>query len=55
MFLIGEQDYYEPLGFGPADAVGVRVAGEPGERVHHMALIPDSRAPRGELRAWQSQ
>lgn len=54
MFLIGERDYYEPLGFGQADAVGVRVVGEPAERVHHMALIPDSRAPQGELRAWRN-
>jgi len=52
VFLVGEQDYYEPLGFAPADAVGVSVAGEPADRVHHMPLIPDSPAPRGELRAW---
>lgn len=50
MFLIGERDYYEPLGFGPADAVGVSVAGEPADRVRHMALRPDIPAPRGELR-----
>ena len=51
VFLVGERAYYEPLGFGPAAAVGVRVAGEPVDRVHHMPLIPDSPAPRGELRA----
>ena len=55
VFLVGERDYYEPLGFGPAAAVGVRVAGEPADRVHHMALIPDIPAPRGELRAWRPQ
>ena len=52
VFLVGERAYYEPLGFGPAAAVGVRVAGEPADRVHHMPLIPDNPAPRGELRAW---
>ena len=55
VFLVGERNYYEPLGFGPAAAVGVRVAGEPADRVHHMALIPDIPAPRGELRAWRPQ
>ncbi len=55
VFLVGERDYYEPLGFGPADAVGVSVAGEPGERVHHMALCPDIPAPQGELRPWPQQ
>ncbi len=55
VFLVGERDYYEPLGFGPAETVGVRVAGEPADRVHHMALAPDIPAPRGELRAWHPQ
>lgn len=55
VFLVGERDYYEPLGFGPAAAAGVRVAGEPADRVHHMALAPDIPAPRGELRAWHPQ
>ncbi len=50
VFLIGERAYYAPLGFGPAAAAGVSVAGEPADRVHHMALRPDSPAPRGELR-----
>ncbi len=53
VFLVGERAYYEPLGFGPAEAVGVAVAGEPAERVHHMALAPDIPAPQGELRAWR--
>ncbi len=53
VFLIGERDYYAPLGFGPAEAVGVSVAGEPAARVHHMTLAPDSPAPRGELRPRQ--
>ena len=53
VFLVGERHYYEPLGFGPAEAVGVSVAGEPAARVHHMALAPDSPAPRGELRPWR--
>ena len=52
VFLVGERDYYAPLGFGPADAVSVSVAGEPGERVHHMALCPGIPAPRGELQPW---
>ena len=55
VFLIGERDYYKPLGFGSADAVGVSVAGEPGERVHHMVLCPDIPVPRGELRPWPQQ
>ncbi len=55
VFLLGERDYYAPLGFGPAAAAGVRVAGEPADRVHHMALAPDIPAPRGELRAWHPQ
>ena len=55
VFLIGERAYYAPLGFGPADAAGVSVAGEPADRVHHMALIPDSPAPRGELQVWHPQ
>ena len=50
VFLIGERAYYAPLAFGPAEAVGVSVAGEPGDRVHHMALHPDLPAPQGELR-----
>ena len=53
VFLLGERDYYAPLGFGPAEAAGVSVAGEPADRVHHMALAPGSPAPRGELRPWQ--
>lgn len=52
IFLVGERAYYEPLGFGPAEAVGVSVAGEPADRVHHMALAPDIPAPRGELWPW---
>ena len=52
VFLVGERDYYAPLGFGPAKTVGVWVAGEPGDRVHHMALRPDIPAPQGELRPW---
>ena len=55
VFLVGERDYYKPLGFGPAAAVGVSVAGEPAHRVHHMPLIPNNPAPRGELRAWHPQ
>ena len=55
VFLVGERDYYAPLGFGPADAVGVSFAGEPADRVHHMALCPDIPAPRGELRPWPQQ
>ena len=50
VFLVGERDYYGPLGFSPAAAVGVSVAGEPADRVHHMALRADVSAPRGELR-----
>ena len=53
VFLIGERDYYEPLGFGPAEAVGVSVAGEPAARVHHMALPPGLSRAAGELRPWQ--
>ena len=53
IFLVGERAYYAPLGFGPAEAVGVSVAGEPAGRVHHMALAPDIPAPRGELWPWQ--
>ena len=52
VFLVGERDYYEPLGFGPAEAVGVRVAGEPAERVHHLALDPAVPAPSGALLPW---
>ena len=55
VFLVGERAYYEPLGFSPADAAGVSVLGEPADRVHHMPLIPDNPAPRGELRAWHPQ
>ena len=55
VFLVGERDYYAPLGFCPAAAAGVRVADEPADRVHHMALAPDIPAPRGELRAWHPQ
>ena len=55
VFLVGERDYYAPLGFGPADAVGVSVAGEPAGRVHHMALCPDSSAPQGRLRPWRPE
>jgi len=50
IFLIGERAYYAPLGFGPAEAVGVSVADEPADRVQHMTLIPDILTPRGELR-----
>ena len=53
VFLVGEPGYYEPLGFGPAEAVGVRVAGEPAGRVRHMALHPDAPAPQGELGPWR--
>lgn len=53
VFLIGERDYYAPLGFGPAAAVGVSVAGEPADRVHHFALCPDIPPPQGELRPWR--
>ncbi len=52
IFLIGERAYYAPLGFSPAEAVDVSVAGEPADRVHHMALAPDTSAPRGELHPW---
>ena len=52
VFLVGERTYYAPLGFGPADTVGVSVAGEPADRVHHMALAPDIPAPKGELGPW---
>ncbi len=52
VFLVGERDYYAPLGFGPAAAAGVRVAGEPADRVHHMALAPDIPPPCGELGPW---
>lgn len=53
VFLVGERDYYAPLGFGPADAVGVSVAGEPAGRVHHVVLCPDTPAPQGRLRPWR--
>ena len=53
VFLVGERDYYWPLGFGPAEAVGVSVAGEPAERVHHKALCPDIPPPQGELQPWR--
>ncbi len=55
VFLVGERDYYEPLGFSLAGTVGVSVAGEPADRVHHMALCPDMAAPQGELRPWGPQ
>ncbi len=54
VFLVGARTYYEPLGFHPAAAIGVWVAGEPADRVHHMTLVPDSPAPHGELRPWRS-
>ncbi len=53
VFLVGERDYYAPLGFAPAEAVGVSVAGEPADRVHHIALCPDIPPPQGELRPWR--
>ena len=55
VFLVGERDYYEPLGFGPAGEVGVWVAGEQADRVHHMALSLAASSPSGELQAWPSQ
>ncbi len=53
VFLIGERAYYAPLGFQLAEKVGVSAAGEPADRVHHMALHPDIPAPKGELGPWR--
>jgi len=53
VFLIGDRAYYAPLGFQLAQKAGVSVAGEPAERVHHMALRPNTPAPQGPLGPWR--
>ncbi len=53
VFLIGDEAYYAPLGFGRAAAIGVTVRGETADRVHHIALRPEIPPPDGALRPWR--